>query len=448
MTPGPRSVGMATRRPSVVLACNHAYSANRSSYWFAWNGSAERSVRPPSATNLAMKSTSTATTSAAPEPVASWVTSALWWSPCSRMRTSTSTPCSSSNAPITASTCESRSGYRAIVRSCAWVMDTPANRMSSARNLFMRHLIQDIPRRGRESAAWPVALRPDRSHGIANYQFRLELSVHLPPPAREDVECNSGSCAAHLGEGLADRGEGGVEVTGEEHVVVPHHAELLGNAKPGFSQALQSASGHLVVSAEQRTEIVFTVEQTPNRLIAALLQEVGFDDERLVVLEPGCLQRLPVAVQARTGVGKGQRTGDVGDLRVSLVDQVASRQFSACLVVEVDATIGNVGEVTANEHDRHGPPHQLQELHVRGRFEVDDEGVGTPFEEVLDGLAFTAVVRLAAGHDHVHAALLELGLDPLQQRPVVGAAQVVHANANAPGAVGDEAAGERVRRVV
>ena len=131
------------------------------------------------------------------------------------------------------------------------------------------------------------------------------------------VEQGTSGGLSELEGGQADGCQRRIEVGRQRDVVEAHDRYVVGHPPIGFAQGVDGAEGEDVAGDEQGGK-GGPPEEGVRGAFAARRVEGTFLDQRFVVVDAGCLDRLPVAAQPFVGRGIGQRRiGDEGDPAVA-----------------------------------------------------------------------------------------------------------------------------------
>jgi hypothetical protein len=163
--------------------------------------------------------------------------------------------------------------------------------------------------------------------------------------------------------------------------------------------------------------------------------------QALVVLDARLGQRALVAGKPLLRVDPVERTGDVGDAPVLLLQQKLRGEVPAEFVVETETVIRKAAHLAIHDHERRGVVIVIDEEFVRQPLDVDDQRVAIAAHEKTDRLALLCLVVVARRDQHEFSSSLQRLFDGAQHGAEKRAVQLRDQDAHRIGT----ARGQRLR---
>src|SRR5690349_14438665 len=185
-----------------------------------------------------------------------------------------------------------------------------------------------------DSGTGPGRVRSGRGRGrrADDELGRKEGPVRQRPAGHPVEQCRAGG-EPQVERRQPDGGERRVKERRQGDVVEADHRDVVGDPEARLADRCDRPERDDVAGHERRVDRALR-EQLGHRRVAAARVERGLRDERLVVGDPGGLERGPVAVAPFLGRGVRQRrVRDAGDPAPAQADQVLDRPPGAAHVV-------------------------------------------------------------------------------------------------------------------
>jgi len=299
-------------------------------------------------------------------------------------------------------------------------------------------------------------LRPPRRRRRAHHELRVEVDLlrRHPRPAVDVPQQQLGRQPPHLVRGHAHRGERHRQVLEQRDVVVAHHRHVARDREPELGERAADAERDEVVEARHgRGPGVGrdAAEVGERRLVAVLEVRAGRDHVVVGERHARRAARPPQPVDALVGLGGAGRAAEVDDARVALGDEMLAGGARRREVVDAHEARRHAADA-AEQHERHLPPLQLEEVRQVGllvEHRRDDEpghvARPEPGGEQRHGAPLRLGVALRARHEQRVAVRVGVLAHPGDHAGEVRVVELLDEHADAAPAPGAEraAAGDR-----
>lgn len=152
--------------------------------------------------------------------------------------------------------------------------------------------------------------------------------------------------APRPGSILRHRGERGSTVTGERHIVIADHRNVLWNSQAGPQERSDRAQCNQVAGSDDTVDILSSSEQGVDRGLGRFHGEMRRHYQRRILGQPRLVERFNISSQPLTDF-VGVSVAEINDSAAPQPSQMKSSAASAEYVVRTDRAIILVGKLSA-----------------------------------------------------------------------------------------------------
>ena len=194
--------------------------------------------------------------------------------------------------------------------------------------------------------------------------------------------------ADHLIHRHMQGGERRVVIFANHRIIEPGKGNILRQAQPGLLTRFRHANRHIVIPRQHAAERHIARQQLAPGLITAVGAPASAHQQLRIRLDSGVAQRLVIPRQTAFAGGRTLGTGDKGNTRMPLRQQIRHHPFTALLVVNKHALAAVAAQLAVDYHNRRlAGINNLVQLVDRQVFRVDKDRFTAQRQQEVDSVA-------------------------------------------------------------